>query len=371
MTERLSPDDVAKLLEDPSADNRTTAARKVSEQFSDELSDSEREIAEDIFRIMVQDAEVRVRKALSESLKNNPDVPRDVATTLARDVEEVALPVIEFSSVLSNDDLIEIVRTKGSDHQKAVANRPEVSAEVADVLVDTHDEDVVATLMGNDGAEIRDETFDKVLTEYKDSDKVKTPMVHRSNLPLAVSERLVNLVSERLKQELISRHELSPGTVTDILMESREQATVSLLDPNAKRLDVLDLVDQMHANGRLTPTVAVRALCMGDLTFFEAAVAKRAGIPVANAYTLVHDRGDLGLRRLFEAAEMPENLIRIARTALVVAEEMNLTAGDDRETFRNVMIERVLTQHEEDFDGDPDNFDYLIGKLGRAEKKAA
>eukprot|EP00658_Telonema_sp_P-2_P045855 TRINITY_DN33877_c0_g1_i1.p1 TRINITY_DN33877_c0_g1~~TRINITY_DN33877_c0_g1_i1.p1 ORF type:complete len:170 (-),score=13.33 TRINITY_DN33877_c0_g1_i1:98-607(-) len=91
------------------------------------LTESERQIAEDIFRVMLRDAAVRVRQALSESLKDNPDVPHDVAASLAQDVDEVAMPVIEFSSVLTDKDLIDIVRTRGTDVQKVVAGRRDVS----------------------------------------------------------------------------------------------------------------------------------------------------------------------------------------------------------------------------------------------------
>ena len=92
----LTGSDVSRLLQDPSPENRASAAVKVSGAFkAGELSDREREIAETIFRTMVKDAAVRVRMALSESLADNPDVPHDVAMSLAQDVEEVALPMIE------------------------------------------------------------------------------------------------------------------------------------------------------------------------------------------------------------------------------------------------------------------------------------
>ena len=62
----------------------------------------ERVLAEDIFRIMVKDAEVRVRQALADNLKENLDLPRDVARALANDVDSVSLPIIQFSEVRNN-----------------------------------------------------------------------------------------------------------------------------------------------------------------------------------------------------------------------------------------------------------------------------
>lgn len=362
--EKLSSADVAKLLQDPNSDNRAAAAEKVAATFSGAaLSDSERQIAEDIFRAMLKDAAVRVRQALSDSLKDNPAVPHDVAASLAKDVDAVAMPMIESSSVLTDADLIEIVRTKGEDFQKAVAGRESVSASVADALVDSDNEDVVATLVSNKGAQLAEGTFSRVLDKFGDSDAIKNPMAFRGDLPVGVSERLVTMVSEQLREHIMTHHEISPATASDLLLESREKATVSLVEGGTQQT-VQQLVDTLTANGRLTPTLMLRALCMGDITFFEVALAKKANIPVVNAYKLVHDKGGLGLQRLFEVAKMPPQFLPMARAALDVADEMLETGTDDRETYKKLMIERVLTAVEDDVD--TENLDYLIGKLGAA-----
>jgi len=363
---KLSSADVAKLLQDPNVENRAAAAAKVATTFGDaQLTEGERKIAEDIFRVMLKDASVRVRHALAESLKENPDVPHDVATSLAKDVDEVALPVVEFSSVLTDQDLIEIVRTKGASVQKAVAGRKDVSEDVADALADTGNEEVVATLVGNETAQIAEKTYDKVLEKYADSDAVKTPMALRGELPIGVAERLVAMVSEKIRDHIMTHHEVSPGMAADLLLESREKATVSLLEGGQKSATVQELVDQLAEHGRLTPTLMLRALCMGDTTFFEVALAKKVGIPVSNAYQLVHDKGELGLKRLFEVAKMPPQFLPMARAALEVADEMLETGGDNREMYRQLMIERVLTAVENDVD--TENLDYLIGKLQRVD----
>lgn len=365
----LSSADVAKLLQDPNSDNRAAAAQKVASTFGgDDLSESERAIAEDIFRAMLKDAAVRVREALSDSLKDNPAVPHDVAASLAKDVESVAMPMIESSDVLTDEDLVDIVKTRSEDVQKAVAGRANVSERVADALVDSENEDVVATLVSNEGANLNEGTFDRVLDKFGGSEKVNAPMAHRSDLPIGVSERLVTMVSEQLREHIMTHHEISPTTAADLLLESREKATVSLVE-GGSRQTVQELVDELEKNKRLTPTLMLRALCMGDTTFFEVALAKKADIPVLNAYKLVHDGGDLGLKRLFEVTKMPPQFLTMARAALDISQEMVETGGDDRDTYRKLMIERVLTQIEDDID--TENLDYLIGKLGSSHASSA
>ena len=120
----LSHADVLRLAQDPSGEARADMAARLAAQFDGEhLGDAERQIAEDIFRSLVKDAEVRVREALSENLKSSPMIPEDVALALANDVDSVALPVLQYCEVLSDQDLIEIIQAGSPEKQSAVAGR--------------------------------------------------------------------------------------------------------------------------------------------------------------------------------------------------------------------------------------------------------
>lgn len=369
MSKKLSSADVAKLLADPSEETRADTARKVSEQYKEsDLRDAERKIIEDIFHIMVKDAAVRVRQALSQSVKDNPDIPRDIARSLANDVAEVALPILEFSDVLTDEDLMAIISAKGADHHKAIARRSVVTEAVSDALVDTKNEEVVATLVSNEGAKLSEKTLNRVVDEYGHNKKISDPMALRQKLPLTVAERLVNLVSEKIRDHLVIHHDMSPDVAMDLFLSAREKATIGLLQPDTNLRDVVELVDQLHRNGRLTPTLIMRAICMGDTTFFEAAMARKADIPIANAYKLIYDPGKRGMEALFEKCGLSKKMLKVCRAALDVAVDMRLNSGDDRERFRQVMIERVLTRFGEGLD--PENLDYFIAKLGRTAKAA-
>jgi uncharacterized protein (DUF2336 family) len=106
----LSLKDVQNLVRDPSATTRIETADKLSRDFqAGAFSVSEVELALQIFRIMVKDAEVRVRQALAENLKTSTLVSCDLAKALALDVDLVSLPVLEHSPVLTADDLVEVI----------------------------------------------------------------------------------------------------------------------------------------------------------------------------------------------------------------------------------------------------------------------
>lgn len=324
----LSEQDVARLLTDGSGAARAETAAKLASDFdAGVLSDSERALALDIFRIMVEDAEVRVRQALSDHLKSNPHIPKAVAVALARDVDSVALPVLEFSGVLDDDDLIVIVREQGPAKQIAIARRHPLSGSVSDALIEHGNDAAVTALVSNESADLDEQALMKVAGKFAGNVRVQSAMVHRPRLPLTVSEKLLTVVSERLCEELAKCQELPADIATDLILQGRERATIVLSSETGTETDIEALVAQMNRNGRLTPSIILRAACMGDITFMEAALAEIAGTPLMNARKLIHDSGPLGLSAIYERAKLPLSHYPAIRAAVDMADE---TAYDGR-----------------------------------------
>jgi uncharacterized protein (DUF2336 family) len=361
----LTEQDVSKLLSNPSGEVRAETAAKIASEFDKGgLSVSERQIAEEIFSLMVRDAEVRVREALSENLKDNASIPHEVATSLAADVESVALPILKYSEVLTDEDLITLIRTQSESKQEAIAGRENVSEGVADILVESGNEKVVATLVSNETANISEKTFNKVVDDFGSSDMVQEGMVNRSRLPLSISERLVSVVSEKYRERLVSKHELSPDMATDLILQSREKATLGLSEGSSEE-DLEKLVHSMNKNGRLTISIILRSLCVGDVPFFEAALMELADLPVENARILLRDGGMRGVEGVYKKTKLPQSVLPLIKVAIDVAHENQYDGeANDRERYMRRMIERIMTQYEElGVDIDSDDLDYLLSKV--------
>ena len=278
----------------------------------------------------------------------------------------MSLPVLRFSEVLSDEDLIGIVRGQDAAKQVAIATRPSVSKAVASALIDTENEDVVTELVANEGAEISEESLQKVVTDFGDREPVQDAMVHRPRLPLTVSERLVTMVSESMREELAKRHELPEDLATDLVLQSRERAVLSLSGGSGDD-DLERLVGQLREYGRLTPSIVLRSLCMGDLNFFEAAVAELAGVTLANTRQLIQDPGPLGLKAVYERTGLPPSHFPAVSAAIDVAGETEYDGGEnDRERYSRRMLERILTQYGDlGVDFDSDDLEYLLTKMGQ------
>jgi uncharacterized protein (DUF2336 family) len=122
------------------------------------------------------------------------------------------------------------------------------------------------------------------------------------------------------------------------------------------------MITQMHRNGRLTPSLILRALCTGDIGFFEAAMAVRADVPLENAQILIHETSRRGLAALYTKAAMPDALFVAVRAAVDIVDETRFDGEPrDLERFRSRVITRVLTLVET---VDAADADYLLDKLG-------
>jgi uncharacterized protein (DUF2336 family) len=362
MVSSLTQVDVARLLAEPSPAARAEVAHKLAHEMdSATLSEAELELASEIVRMLARDVEATVRRALSENLRRARHLPHDVALRLANDVDTVALPILSESPVLTDTDLMAIVRQGSSRKQEAVATRDEISEQVSDALVAAGSEAAVAALMANASAQIAEDALGTAINRFADSERVKASMVHRASLPAIIAERLVVMVSDRLQSYLVRHHELPVSLATDLVLQSRERATLHFsLGSSEQELE--RLVRQMHLNERLTPLLVLRALCVGDLPFFEMAMAVMASIPVQNARVLIHDAGSNGLTSLYEKSGMPRRLLSAIRVALDVVRGTEFDGGErDRERFRSRVITRILTQFE---DLPQEELDYLLDKLG-------
>ena len=227
----LTEEDIRTLVKGATVDERAMAARKLCRSIdAGPLSPEDRESAGEILRLMAADAGELVRKAIVDTLKASVDVPRDVALKLARDVESISLPMLNFSPEFTDTDLIEIVRLGGSVRQLAVARRPTLSRNVTEVLAEHGGERALAAACANDNADFAEGALQKVIGRFETSERVLAAMAYRAVLPLSVSERLVSLVGEQVRTHLASHHSLGPEVALQVAIGATERATVDLID---------------------------------------------------------------------------------------------------------------------------------------------
>ncbi len=365
----LTEHDIRMLVKGATPDERALAAHKLCRTIDRaDLDDAQRALAGDILRVMAADAAELVRRALAVTLRNSPTLPADVANRLARDVESVSLPVIGFSPVFSDADLAEIVRLGGPVRQMAVAKRPKLSSKVAALLVEEAGEDVVATLCANDNARMSDAVLQRVLDRFSKSESVLAAVAYRRALPLAVTERLIDMVSDQLREHILATHPLSAERTLELILDTKERATVDLIDQAGRAADVKAFVGHLHGVGRLSPSLLLRALAHGHMTFFEWGVAELAGVPHHRTWLMIHDAGALGLKAICERAGLPPRLQPAFRAGVDAFHALEYDGRPgDRERFQEHMIQRFLTASTT---VSREDADYLLDRADRMAERS-
>lgn len=362
MRATLTDSDIRTLIKGPTDEARAHAAHKICRCIDDaQLSPQERAHAEGILAIMAQDAAVLVRRALAVALKNSPKLPHDIAVKLAQDIETIALPIILNSPVLTDVDLVEIVRVCPPSKQAAVASREHLSTIVTGAIAAHGVPEAVQRAVANDNALFDEDGLNTVLNRFAGVSSITSAMVHRSELPLSITEKLVSLVAGEAFDYLVNNHELPPQIAIDLAMGARERVTVDIIEQAVRQKDVARFVQQLHLNGRLSPSLLMRALCMGHVEFVEHAMAELAGMAHQRIWLMIHDSGPLGLKAAFERAGLPPRLFSPFRAALDVYHAIDREGGaQDRMVFRKRMLERTLTL----FQSIPkEDLEYLLEKL--------
>ncbi|MNH49697.1 hypothetical protein D3C73_12790 [compost metagenome] len=363
---RLTESDIRRLIKSDAEDERAAAAHKLCRSIDRmPLDEADRAAAQKILTVMANDTAELVRRALAVTLKSSDLMPRDVARRLVADVDSVALPIITCSPAFTDDDLIEIVRAGSVVRQTAVAGRERVPRDVASVLAAEGCQSAVRTLAANDNADLSEAALGVVIDRFGQTAEVVSAIAYRQVLPLSVTERLVTLASDAVREHLVTRHAVAPETAIQFARFTRERATIDLVDQARISNDLPVFVAGLNARKALSASLLLRALARGQMSLFEHALAELAGTPHHRAWLMVHDAGPLGLKAIYDRAGLPPRLFQAFRAGVDTWRALQAEGGDTgSEAFRKRMLERFLSQRPST---SRDDLAYLMERLDRPQ----
>ncbi len=375
---QLTAMDIHELIESPSSVALDALAAKIVVAFSSgSFNLNESAIAADIFRLLLRDAEKSVRVTLAENLYDNADAPHDIIFKLACDENDVADRVLRHSLVLTDDDLVAIVEsTKEVLNLCAIAKRDRVSERVSEALIDTRQEAVLNDLFYNKGAKLGEEGLNKAWDMIATNTSLLSALVRRGGLPFTIAEKIFYSVSGELKTYIAREYKLSPVMAQKAASDAREWELLGImpvedfLHPDIdERAE--DLVDHLQMTGRLTHSLAIRALCMGYLNLFESCLARMADVPRVNARILLMG-GSEGFKALYRQAGMPEGFMDAVQALLGITQEITNYGYVRSKDFRKEVVESI---YKGGYNRSVDGMSYLLsiidGKIAGSQSSFA
>jgi uncharacterized protein (DUF2336 family) len=206
--------------------------------------------------------------------------PPQVIQRLARDAEDVvACPILEFSPLLSEEDLLEIIASSGvSTRLCAISRRSNLGEAISDAIVQRNDRKAVTELLANSSAQIREETLDSLIDASMTETAWQPPLVERPALSAAAVKKLAGFVADSLLKKLQSRSDLDRKTaeaVAEVVRKRIEEGAADVVadDPAAEAAKLMKA-------GKLNGEVVGDAVLAGKRDFVRHALALLAGVEI-------------------------------------------------------------------------------------------
>lgn len=341
------------LTDDVDDSVRGSLAEKIahlSAGLSANETDKLRRMTYDALDKLARDQAVHVRQVISETLKDIADAPQPIIQQLARDAESVVCgPVLQYSPVLSEEDLLEIIEgTSGRGALSFVSRRRNVGEKLADAIAASSDKDAISHLLGNKSAQIREETLDQLIDRAPDYPEWHQPLVDRPKLPPTAAGKLARFVAENLisvlerrkdlkKDQLDAVREVVQRRIASGEFEKREDAATeakmvkgekagtastpekgepkggkpaaaATSDEEAEEEPAFEKALALHAKKKLTDKEVAKALAANDVKFARAALAVLAGISPDAVTKVLNTHSAKGVVSLAWKAGLPADL---------------------------------------------------------------
>ena len=151
---------------DDNHSEREQLFRNMAQLFSyvsDRCDDEQVAQYDEVLCQLAELVEVEARAHVAKLLAPLERAPGTVVVKLANDDIEVARPLLEFSNVLSDDDLIDIIGRQSEQHRVAIASRNVVAERVGEAIVEHGEKTSVVRLVRNSNAEFDQATLEKLV----------------------------------------------------------------------------------------------------------------------------------------------------------------------------------------------------------------
>lgn len=220
-------------------------------------------------------------------------------------------------------------------------------------MIETGHEDVVATLLNNQGAEVSEDDYNTILENFNETESVLSVLKQRAKLPLSIVKTLKEDFAEKLSDE----------TADASNTNSAKQ------DVDKEYYQFNKIVQQHGIQDNISP---IYALCLGNLKLFEICVARKLKIPIMNVKAILEDEGENSFYELYKRVGLPDNLFHATETLMCVLnsldDELSKNGVKISERDSKRIISNLMMYAEEE--GEIENLEYIITLIQNAAQRS-
>jgi len=306
--------DINELKANPSEYVKLNLIGKIASGYSGNLlSDNEKAVAGDILRLLAHDISLRIRINISEKFCKSESIPYDVVKKLANDIEDlVAVPVVQFSSLLTEDDLLEIIKKDTDGRQRAVARRDNLSDKLVGEIISHGSEYTIESLIDSNGTDLSEENSRLIINKFGNNEGIIGELISINKMKPEAVHDILSMVSEDLRKQIIFKYNIPKSVVDSIVTSSTESVSHGLVKaqiiPNVSTTSLDSIIAKLHKENQLHINLIIKVLSSGNTNFLILSLAQLASIPTKNVIALIEEEGNAGIAKLFEKGSLPKTL---------------------------------------------------------------
>lgn len=268
------------LANNPQPESRAELATIMADLLAVELTTSEKTLITDVLMGVMRQAEVDLRRAVSERLSTMENIPLRIVVHLANDEIAVADPILRRSRILDNMDLTYIVKAQKEEHWRAIANRPDMSKGLINALADTGDVNTAITLAKNKSIYLTGHALGILSGMAKVSNDLAEPLLMRDELPDEMAALMYDFVSSELKEYISDNYSIEVAEATaEIVKEVVQDISATRLLKYRPSADMIASAEILLERGHLNPALMVEGLKRGQMSNFISMFSVYCGLP--------------------------------------------------------------------------------------------
>lgn len=359
-------------METASPSRRVEVVRMLAARCADPMvADAQRGAIEAAMTLLLDDPSPMVRRALAEGVASSILAPRHVVLALAADQPDVAAIVLGQSPLFIDAELVDVVGAADESLQPAIARRDQLSNAVAASVAEVGTAEACLALLANETASIARISFRRMAERFGDDAPVRTALLGRDDLPADVRQLLVRRVSDALAGMHIARAWVSEARLRNLSQEACERATVAIA-AESETEELPALVEHLRVTEQLTTALILRAVCAGNIPFFETALAVLARVPRERVVSLVRAGRLSALRAVYVKAELPLMAFDAFCAAIDTWREAEGQGGaEDRYRFTCRIVERVLARYSDITAGEANELAAMLRRFAAEQTRDA
>ena len=335
------------VIDGGSAEQRLALAAQLADFLArDDVARAERDQIVPVVLKLAVDPAADVRRVLAAGLAAVRDLHADIVFSIISDDDPIALPFLAATPSLNHWHMLAILRVGDEARQASVVLRPDISPEAVDYVVKSTPLAVCLLLFENNAITLSDEQYHTLYSRFGHAGDMTERLLARSGLPLDIRIMQAKRASNRMHQLMAERGWVPANDAAELVADAEETAVLRILveasDEELSRLMVF-----LVSKAMLTPSIIVRAACLGEMHVVESALAHLAGLPVARARDLMRGKGLTGFKGLHAKSGLPQSCFWILQAACdVTADEAEEGITLDAEDFGRRVIEALMTRYE-------------------------